>query len=136
MSGSPQWVLQQAVYTRLTADADLNALVGSGIYDHVPAKSAFPYITIGDVTEVPNDTMQTSGRDVTLTLHYWSQAKGMKETHQIHDAVTASLDRWQGSIAGWGVTQMLLEFYDTFRDPDGVTRHGVARFRVHAHQDS
>jgi hypothetical protein len=29
---------------------------------------------------------------------------------------------------------MLQEFAETFRDADGVTRHTVARYRIHAYQ--
>lgn len=134
MSGSPILNLQAAIYTRLSGDATLTTTLGAGVYDEVPAGSAFPYVTIGEVTEAPRDTMGVTGRDVTVTVHYWSQAKGTKEIHQIHNQVDTLLDRWQPTVSGWNPSVMLLEFFDTFRDGDGVTRHGVARYRIHAHQ--
>lgn len=135
MSGSPQWALQQAIYTRLSGDATLTSTLGAQVYDHVPEGAAFPYVTIGEVTEGPNDTMGKTGRDITITLHHWSQAKGMKQVHQLHNRVDELLDRWAPTVAGWETVEMLLEFYDTLRDPDGVTRHGVSRYRVYVHQE-
>lgn len=134
MSGSPQWALQSAIFTRLSGDTALVTTLGAAVYDHVPEGAAFPYVVIGDVTEAPNDTMGTTGRDITVTIHYWSQYAGNKQIHQIHNRVDELLDRWEPTVSGWNAVEMSADFYDTFRDPDAVTRHGVARYRVHAHQ--
>lgn len=134
MSGSPQWPLQVAVFGRLSGDAELVTTLGAAVYDHVPASAAFPYVVIGDVTEAPRDTMGVTGRDSTLTVHTWSQAAGSRQVKQIQSRIDALLDRWQPAVAGWKTTHMLHEFLETLRDPDGVTRHGVQRYRVHVHR--
>lgn len=134
MSGSPQWVLQQAIYARLNGDAELTTTLGAAVYDEVPDGAAFPYVSIGEVTENPRDTMGTTGRDTTVTVHVWSQYPGSKEVKQIQNRVDELLDRWTPTVAGWNETQMLQEFFETFRDPDGLTRHGVSRYSVHLHQ--
>lgn len=131
MSGSPSWGLQQAMYTRLSGDTELTSTLGAQVYDHVPDSAAFPYVVIGDITEAPNDTMGKTGRDMTVTVHSWSQAKGFKQVMQIQDRVDDLLDRWSPTVSGWSAVQMLQEFFETFRDPDGVTRHGVSRYRIH-----
>lgn len=134
MSGSPQWVLQQAIYSRLSGDAALTTTLGAAVYDDVPDSAAFPYVAIGDVTETPRDTMGTTGRDTTVTVHTWSQYEGSKEVKQIQNRVDELLDRWSPTVAGWNSVHMQQEFFETFRDPDGITRHGVSRYRVHLHQ--
>lgn len=131
MSGAPHGPLQDAIYTRLSGDATLVTTLGAAVYDHVPDSAAFPYVTIGDVTEAPNDTMGRTGRDITVTVHIWSQVKGMIQVSNIQNRVDALLDRWAPTVTGWTATQMLHEFFETFRDPDGKTRHGVARYRIH-----
>lgn len=131
MPGSPSWPLQQSVYTRLNADTELVTTLGAAVYDHVPDSAAFPYVVIGDATEAPRDTMARTGRDVTLTVHLWSQTKGMKQVDEIADRVDDLLDRWAPTVTGWSATTMLREFYENMRDPDGMTRHGVARYRIH-----
>ena len=133
MSGSPSWNLQQSVYTRLSTDTELITTLGAAVYDHVPDSVAFPYVVIGDITEAPNDTMGKTGRDMTVMVHTWSQAKGMLQVSNIQNRVDALLDRWAPTVTGWDATHMLQEFFETFRDPDGKTRHGVARYRIHTH---
>lgn len=134
MSGSPQWALQQAVYTRLSGDATLTSTLGAAVYDHAPDGSNFPYVVIGDVTETPRDTMGTTGRDATLTVHTWSQYAGSKQVKEIQSRVDELLDRWKPTVTGWTSVNMQQEFFETFRDPDGITRHGVSRYRIHLHQ--
>lgn len=136
MSGSPQWVLQDAVYTRLSGDSTLVTTLGASVYDYPPEGAAYPYVTLGESTEVPSDTMGQTGRDVTLTLHYWSQVKGMEQVHKIHNRVDELLNDWQPTgLTGWTSVILQLEFYEAFRDGDGATRHGVARYRaLHVHE--
>lgn len=131
MSGSPAWALQQAMYTRLSGDTELVTTLGAAVYDHVPDSAAFPYVVIGDITETAADTMGTTRRDMTVTVHTWSQAAGFKQVKQIQDRVDDLLDRWSPTVTGWTAIQMLQEFFETFRDPDGTTRHGVSRYRIH-----
>ena len=133
MSGSPAWPLQQAIYTRLSGDTTLVTTLGAAVYDDVPDSAAFPYVSIGDITEGPNDRMGKTGRDLTVTVHIWSQYEGMKQTKEIQNRVDALLDRWAPTVTGWSAVRMLQEFFETFRDPDGLTRHGVSRYRIHIH---
>lgn len=133
MSGSPAWALQQAMYTRLSGDTELVTTLGAAVYDHVPDGAPMPYVVIGDVTEAPNDTMGVTGRDLTVVVHVWSQYQGMKQVKQIADRVDDLLDRWSPTVTGWSAVQMQQEFFETFMDPDGVTRHGVQRYRIHIH---
>lgn len=133
MSGSPSLPLQAAIYSRLGGDATLTTTLGSAVYDEVPtANIPEHYVTIGEDTEAPNDTMGKTGRDLTVTIHAWSRAKGSKKCKQIMSRVDELLDRWTPTVTGWSATEMLLEFSEgPFRDPDGLTRHGVRRYRIH-----
>lgn len=130
MPGSPSSPLQDAIYARLSGDSTLTSTLGAAIYDVVPDRAAFPYVEIGDQTETPNDTMGKTGRDVSVTIHTWTQARSKQQTQQIQNRVDLLLDRWLPTVTGWGATEMLQEFFETFRDEDGLTQHGVARYRV------
>jgi hypothetical protein len=66
----------------------------------------------------------------TLTLHTWSRYLGLAEAKQIMAAVVAALDQANLSISGHSLVLLRFEFSSTFLDPDGLTRHGVQRFRV------
>lgn len=134
MSGSPAWDLQTAVYTRLSGDTTLTTTLSAAVYDNVPSAAVFPYLAIGDVTESPNPTMGRTGRDLSVTIHIWSQYVGMKQVKEIQGQVDTLLDRWAPTISGWYATQMQQEFFETFLDQDGITRHGVSRYGIHIHQ--
>lgn len=131
--GSPAGPLQTAVYARLTADATLMALV-TKVGDNIPDEQAYPYVVIGEETEVPEDTMGRTGRNLTITLHIWSRYPGMKEVKEIKSRLDDLLDRWSPTVTGWNATELLFDFFDTLRDPDGITRHGVVSYRIHAHE--
>lgn len=128
------WLLQQAVYGRLNASTALTSTLGAAVYDHVPAGARMPYVVVGETTAVARDTMGRTGRDVTMQIHVWSEYPGRKQIAEIQARVDTLLDRWAPGVSGWYGTQMLLEYSETMRDPDGVTRHGVQRFRVHVHK--
>ena len=145
MTADALWPLQQAVYTALRADATLKTLTGTTparVYDHVPSDvwpadgettnaAAFkPYVVVGDDTAGPFDTMTEDGAESILTIHTWSRYRGRKETKQIMSAVTDALDDVSLSVTGHTLVLLLFEFSSTFLDPDGLTRHGVQRFRA------
>lgn len=135
MSGSPASPFQDAIYTRLSGDATLVTTLGAGVYDVVPDRAAFPYVTIGEQTEAPNDTMGKTGRDVTITVHIWtrdSESRSKQPAQLLMNRVDALLDRWALSVSGWNATEMLFDGGDgPFRDEDGLTIHGVRRYRTH-----
>ncbi len=122
---SPLLPLQKAVYNRLKSNLTVP------IYDAVPESAVFPYVTIGEDTSVDWSTKLTSGQEVTHTLHVWSQYIGMTEVKDLIDQVIQALtispldmsaDKFKAIVHS-------LDLNETFRDPDGTTRHGVLRFR-------
>ncbi len=139
MTADSSWPLQQGVDTALRADATLIALLADGadgIYDGVPQDSAFPYVVIGDTTLRPNDTMTEDGAETTITIHTWDSpddaaaAIGFSLTKRIMSAIVDALDQASISVTGHTLVLLRFEFSDTFRDPDGLTVHGVQRFRA------
>ena len=125
-----QFALQEAIYTRLSNDSNLTSTLGSSVYDEVPEGSSYPYVTIGETTAVEYDTKDVDGSDQTLMLHVWSQYRGSKETKNIMDRLHDLLHDYSLSVTGANLINLRFEFSDLVRDPDGITRHGVMRFRA------
>lgn len=123
------FAVQTAVYDRLTGDATLMA-VAAAVHDQVPENATFPYLTIGEDTAVDFGTKSEPGQELTLTLHAWSRAHGRKQVKDILARVHALLHEQPLTVAGF--THVLTRFLstETFRDPDGLTQHGVARYRI------
>lgn len=125
-----QFSLQQAVYTALSSDNTLTSSLGAGVFDDVPQDSGYPYVQIGEDVSLDYSTKDSVGSEVTLNLHVWSQGHGAKETKQIMDRVHTLLHDVSLSVTGYNFINGRFEFSDVLRDPDGITRHGVMRFRA------
>lgn len=125
-----QFAFQTAVFNALNNDSNLTETLGATIVDDVPHGTAFPFITMGDARSSEYDTKTDVGGDITLELHFWSQYKGSKEVKQMMDRCHSLLHNSSLSVTGFNLINLRFEFSDIMRDPDGITRHGVMRYRA------
>ncbi len=130
------WEMQKAVYSALTGSASLMAIV-TAVYDHAPQNAVFPYVVIGEDQATPVDADDLLGADHLVDVHVWSgggdgtnQHRGQSPVKRSQDAIYAALHRQPLTVAGAAFISCDLEFQETFMDPDGVTQHGLQRFRV------
>lgn len=121
--------IQKAFYEALTGSTSVMALV-SGVFDHVPPKQAMPYIVVGDDTAADWDTDNSTGFEATCTIHVWSEYRGRAEAQSILDEIYSLLHRQPMTMTGYNVIDVQCEYQEVGVDPDGLTRHGVMRFRV------
>lgn len=123
--------VQRAIYGVLTGDATLRGLV-NGVWDFVAETDAFPYIVIGDATEIPDNRHGAFGRQTTVTLHVWTKHRGHSKGLAIGDRVTALLDHQPLTVEGQDHIVTRFEFSQTLTDPEppGDIRHLVLRYRV------
>ena len=122
--------LQKAIYAKLVADDAVGALVGDRIYDVAPRNAAFPYVTIGRATETDWSTGTEDGAEHRLTLDVWSRQHGRSECLAVAAAIRAALHDAALPLDGHALVNLRCEGIDTARDPDGITFHGVLRFRA------
>ena len=123
------FALQSSVYSTLSNDNTLSSTYGASVFD-VPEDTSYPYITIGEDNISEFGTKDLDGTTSTMTIHIWSEYKGSKETKQIMDRIHDLLHDSSLSVSGFNLINMRFEFSDIMRDPDGITRHGVMRFRA------
>lgn len=130
-AGSSMWALQVGIVTYLFGDSVLKELA-PGLYDGmVPEEEEpkLPYVLIGEMTENPDDRLTTVGREVTVTIHAFSNYRGAKEAKRIGDRITFLMDQRNFAVDGWNVTSSRLDFSELLTEPDDI-RHGVFRFRI------
>lgn len=148
-SRNPVTPVQRAIVARLRADAGLAALLTSakGITPAVPAVvdqpaegQAKPYIRVGDHLSIPDNDHTSFGREVTETLHIWTQTRSSKPGQDIADIVTALLDHQVEAMSallaadGHKCVTIRQEFDQALEDPDPQIRHHVLRFRIQTKQ--
>jgi len=125
-----QFALQTTIYSTLANDNTLTSTLSAGVYDEVLEGASYPFVSLGEETAVDYSTKDTDGGETTINIHIWSQYKGAKETKQIMDRIHDLLHDSNLSVTGFNLINLRYEFSDIMRDPDGVTRHGVMRFRA------
>lgn len=131
MSDSAESAVQAAVYGALKGDDALSAMPVEGkIFDLVPSTIAYPWIRVGEMTAVPFDTQDSAGQEHTVTIHSWSQYLGHKEVKEIMASIYSVLHNAVLTVVGHQTVLCMFEFSQVFDDPDGITHHGVQRFRI------
>ena len=121
--------LQQTVFNALDQSSTLQNLV-TDVYDFVPEGTAFPYVKIGEQTMVDNGTKDKKGSDFTIEVHTFSRYRGSVEIKNIMSVVYDILHESSLSVSGADLINMRFEFSDIIKENDGLTTHGVQRFRV------
>ena len=124
-----QFQLQSAIYTALNVSA-ITSTLSCGIYDEVIEGNSYPFITLGEETAIDYSTNNLVGAETTINIHIWSQYKGSKQCKEIMDKVHDLLHDISLSVSGVNLINLRFEYTDIMRDSDGITRHGVMRFRA------
>lgn len=127
--------LQQSIYTRLTGDATLMADI-TGVYDHVPEGTQFPYVTIGAATAIPRGAHDRYGRRTTETLHVWSAHNGWSEAYDIVGHLIRLLELQPLTATGHAVVSVRLEQTVSMIDPDADLRHIAVRFAIETEHEA
>ena len=124
-----QFALQSSIYSALNVSA-ITTTLSCGVYDEVVEGNSYPFIALGEETAIDYSTKNLVGAETTINIHIWSQYKGSKETKNIMDKIHDLLHDVSLSVSGVNLINLRFEFSDIMRDPDGITRHGVMRFRA------
>jgi hypothetical protein len=127
---SAEWAIQTAVFNKLNTALSVSVYSNGNVPDNTEAR----YVVIGDDTHIEWDTDGTTGFESTITVHSWdndSVSRGMKAIKELMGAIYTALHRQSLTITGYQFTGCDFEFSETFIEADGVTRHGVQRFRIY-----
>jgi hypothetical protein len=95
-TSSPFEAIQTAVYTLL------NGNVGAVVYDEVPPDAVFPYVVMGDVTDVFNEARGVKGRHVIFLLQVFAKDSGGKyQVAGILKSIAEKMTAAKLSMTGW-----------------------------------
>lgn len=124
-----QFSLQQSFYQHLTGDTTLMALV-SGIFDHVPQSTAYPFVTIGEAIIRDWSNVEHQGTEQTIALRIWSREAGRKQASTIMERIVTLLNSSTLSVSGQALRSLRFVSSNIILQEDGLTYRGTLTFRV------
>ncbi|ROO51464.1 uncharacterized protein DUF3168 [Micromonospora sp. Llam0] len=135
-SQSPIHPVQAAIHARLTGDNVLMGMV-TGVWDQVPEPASKPYVRIGDHLSIPDNDHGGFGRNITVTVHVWTEARGNADGQAIARRIGVLLDHRPRELhpAGHRVVSIRNEFDQAVPTTDPQVRHHVIRFRIITSQE-
>lgn len=126
---SALWNVQQAIFSAL------NGVISRAVYSvgNVPDNTEGVYAVIGEATSAAHDADAQTGFEVTAVVHSWDSdpnSRGTKNVDLLMGEVYDVLNRANLAVTGYTLLDCFFEFEQAMIDPDGLTAHGVQRFRV------
>lgn len=117
---SAGWECQVAVYDALASNSTFMSLVSNRIYDEPPTNCTWPYVVIGDFTEIRNNRLDNAGYEVYCTLHIHDKpgSTGYKTCNEILSEMNESLNLKKLSMTNFDNIICLLDNVLTERIED------------------
>lgn len=134
MTYSTHQSLQQALYQHLKNDATLNDLV-SGIFDHVPQGSEYPFVTIGEAQVRDRSNIEKGASDQLVTIRVWSKGEGRKEASAIMERIAAITSRAELTLSGCVFESISFLSSTIALQNDGTTTRGSMNFRAFVREE-
>jgi hypothetical protein len=133
---SAQWEAQVALYDALMANSTFTTLISSRLYDEPPTNSAYPYVVIGNTTEITDNRLNYNGFDVTITFDIFTKPGGLGfwQAKKILEAMNTVLNVKKMSMSNY--TMLICQFVNSITDRDDDIRIISARYRVLCHSDT
>ena len=126
-----------AIIAALKANVALSALLATyastpAVFTHAPEDKTlqYPYLVLFDVGLDGDDNDAHLGFDGVLNLHSWSDSRDMATVGNIQKAIYDILHHAEFTMTGYNLVDIHQEFSTILRDPDGITLHGVQRYRI------
>ena len=125
-----------AIITALKADAALSALLTTyaaspAVFTHVPQElETYPYVVLFETGLDGDNNHCHLGFDGTINIHSWSDVRDIAVIGNIQKAIYDVLNYGELAMTGYMMIELHQEFSTILRDPDGVTLHGVQRYRI------
>lgn len=128
---SAEIAIQKAVVAALKAAAPVAALVGTRVYDRIPEPAAYPYVNVGEIQALDDDTDCGPSLEIFMTLHAWSNAFGAVQARDLAAKVRAALHRQALTLDTPHVlTEGEITDVRVFPDPNPALTHAVITYRA------
>lgn len=127
----PALALQAALYSRLSASSEINALLGGQhIFDDVPKSQKPPYVVFAESIHNDWSTGTEPGMEHSLSLNVWSDQNGRKEALTIAEAIVEALSNLPTILEGHVLVNFTHEFTEVSKDADADLYLAKLNFRA------
>ena len=116
----------KAVYTKLNNTSGLTGLLSESLADD----QVFPKIWIEDGGADDWSNKDDNGLEANINLHIGSRYRGTKELRGLMDKCYAALHFVDLTLTNGQSVLCQFTRHDIVTDSDGITRHGVMRFKL------
>jgi len=117
-------ILHEAQIVRIEAHTNYK------VFDENPENEPYPYVVMGEVTASDWSDKFEDGMEIYSTIHVWSQYHGRKEADLMADGLLQALTSSPLDLGSdFRAALNVLDGYNLIVDLDGITRHGILRFK-------
>ena len=124
------------IITKLKSDSNVNTLLATfdsvpAVFTHTPQDfSGYPYIVVKDILLNGNDNDADLGFEGVINIHTWSDKRDLLFVGNLQKAIYDALHHFDMPMAGYDTVEMHQEYSNILLDPDGITMHGIQRYRI------
>ena len=112
----------KAIYTILTSDSDVNAIVGTRVYPQIAAQGAgFPFIVYVLQDTSPSDTKSGVSTLDEVRYDIVVASETYAEASDLTNKIRTALDRYTGTVAGVVIDSIQFIDLDVNNDPGTET---------------
>lgn len=133
---SATWEVQKALYNTLKNDTTFMNLVSNRLYDEPPTNSEYPYVLIGDCTEIPDNRLIKNGYELTMTFLIYTKSEGLGyyTGKKIYERMNDLLNVKKPSLDT--LVMVMCQLDNMYTDREDDKRVISARYRVVVHDDN
>ena len=122
--------LQKVIIQTLSDDADVKEIVDGRVFDSVPLKAEYPYISLGPMTSDTTLADCLELDNISIQIDVWSRDVSSAEMRELANAVRQALTKSDLALEKNGLVLFNHENTRELRDPDGLTSHASVNFDV------
>lgn len=122
--------LQKVIIQTLSNDANVKEIVDGRVFDSVPLKAEYPYISLGPMTSDTTLADCLELDNISVQIDVWSREVSSEEMRELANAVRQALTKTDLALEKNGLVLFNHESTRELRDPDGLTSHAAVNFDV------
>lgn len=100
------------------------------VVEDVPSNQKYPYVHLGERSTTKHGGKGEPGEDSIIDVHTWSRRGGLAEVEELQAAMFDALEGHTPALDGFTSISFERISSRAFMDADGITGHGVDRWRV------